>query len=157
MNRFDSLPGNIIFEIFSYLSPFEIFQSFLSLNDRFSRILKYEYIWHIYIDENRALLMFKEFCENILKLIGGRVVSLRLTLTNIIGGWSFISSSLKCQQTIFLRRLHLIDDIEPNEFDKLLCSYLIKQLHTLMVDLDATIYKSSFLYFFERCVYVCLL
>jgi hypothetical protein len=69
----------------------------------------------------------------VLKLIGARVVSLRITLNNIIGGWSLISSSLKYHQTTVLRRLHLID-IKPHEFDRLLRCSLIKQLHTLLVD-----------------------
>jgi hypothetical protein len=78
-------------------------------------------------------MMFNEHCQNVLKLIGNRVISLRLNLINTIGGWSLISSSLHYHQTILLRRLHLID-IKPHEFDKLLCSHFIKQLHTLLVD-----------------------
>jgi hypothetical protein len=129
MNRFESLPVDILFEIFFYLSVSEIYQSFLSLNDRFPRIIKYEYMWHIHIDGNKASLsMFKKFCENVLKLIGCRVVSIRLTLSNIIGGWSLVSSSLVYHRTTLLRRLHLID-IKPHEFDKLLRNSLIKQLH----------------------------
>ncbi|CAF1495481.1 unnamed protein product [Rotaria sp. Silwood1] len=80
-----------------------------------------------------SLLMFNDHCQNVLKLIGNRVVSLRLILTNTIGGWSLISSSLRYHQTTLLQRLHLID-IQPHEFDKLLRNHLIKQLHTLLVD-----------------------
>jgi hypothetical protein len=69
-----------------------------------------------------------------LKLIGNRIVSLRLTLVNVIGGWSLISSSLRYHQTTLLQRLHLID-IKPHEFDKLLRNDFIKQLHTLLVDI----------------------
>ncbi|CAF4498723.1 unnamed protein product, partial [Rotaria sp. Silwood2] len=70
---------------------------------------------------------------NILKLIGNRIVSLRLTLINVIGGWSLISSALQYHRTGLLQRLHLID-IKPPEFDKLLRNHFIKQLHTLLVD-----------------------
>ncbi|CAF1404229.1 unnamed protein product [Rotaria sordida] len=93
-----------------------------------------EYLWHIHIgDSTMSLSMFHNFCKNVLTLIGGRIVSLRLRLTNVIGGWSIISSSFRYHQTTLLQRLHLID-IKPHEFDKLLSSPLIKQLHTLLVD-----------------------
>ncbi|CAF1267735.1 unnamed protein product [Rotaria sordida] len=80
-----------------------------------------------------SLSMFNNFCQNILKLIGRRLISLRITLNNVIGGWSLISSSLQSHQITLLRHLHLVD-IEPYEFDKLLCNRLIKQLYTLIVD-----------------------
>jgi hypothetical protein len=86
MNTFEFLPDNFLFKIFDYLSPLQILQSFLTLNKRFSSIIIYDYMWHIHIGENRtSLLMFNDFCQNVLRLIGSRVVSLRLTLTNIIG------------------------------------------------------------------------
>ena len=72
-------------------------------------------------------------CHNILKLIGGPVVSLCLTLKSVIGEWSLVSSSLRYHQTTLLQRLHLID-IKPYEFDKLLRNQSTKQLHTLLVD-----------------------
>ncbi|CAF2813283.1 unnamed protein product [Rotaria sp. Silwood2] len=81
-----------------------------------------------------SLTMFNNYCQNVLKLIGGRIVSLRLTLINVIGGWSLISSSLQYHKTKLLQRLHLID-IKPHEFDKLLTNDFIKQLHTLLVDI----------------------
>jgi len=134
LSNFEFVPVDVLFEIFAYLSPVEILQSFLSLNKCFSTIIIYEYLWHIHIGDNTmSLTMFNHFCQNVLKLVGARVVSLRITLINIIGGWSLVSSSLKYHQTILLRRLHLID-IKPHEFDKLLHSSLIKQLHTLLVD-----------------------
>ncbi|CAF1641169.1 unnamed protein product [Rotaria magnacalcarata] len=68
-----------------------------------------------------------------LKLIERRLVSLRITLNNAIGGWSLVSSSLQSHQTTLLRHLHLIN-IEPFEFDKLLFNRLVKQLHSLIVD-----------------------
>ncbi|CAF2071159.1 unnamed protein product [Rotaria magnacalcarata] len=40
-----------------------------------------------------SLTMLNGQCQNILKLIGGRVVSLRVTLIDVIGEWSLISSS----------------------------------------------------------------
>ncbi|CAF0769752.1 unnamed protein product [Rotaria sordida] len=80
-----------------------------------------------------SLSMFNHLCQNVLKLVGARVVSLRITFTNIIGSWSLVSSSLRCHQTILLQRLHLIN-IKPYEFDKLLRSSVIRQLHTLLVD-----------------------
>ncbi|CAF3430769.1 unnamed protein product [Rotaria sp. Silwood2] len=80
-----------------------------------------------------SLSMFNNLCQNVLKLIGNRLVSLRVILNNAIDGWSIVSSSLKYHQTTLLQRLHLID-IEPHEFDNLLCNPLIKQVHTLLVD-----------------------
>ncbi|CAF3950676.1 unnamed protein product [Rotaria sp. Silwood1] len=77
--------------------------------------------------------MFNDLCQNVLKLIGNRIVSLRITLTNVIDGWSLVSSSLKHYQTTLLQRLHLID-ITPHEFDNILCNSLIKRLRTLLVD-----------------------
>ncbi|CAF1094114.1 unnamed protein product [Adineta steineri] len=97
-------------------------------------MIMYEYLWHIHIaDSTMSLLMFTDYCQNILKVIGSRLVSLRVTLTNVIGGWSMISSSLRCHLSLSLQRLHLID-IKPYEFDRLLRSHLIKQIHTLIVD-----------------------
>jgi hypothetical protein len=134
-SKFECLPVDILFEIFAYLSPADILQSFLSLNKRFSTIIINEYVWHIHIGSNRmSLSMFNQLCQNVLKLVGARIVSLRITLNNIIGGWSLVSSSLRCYQTILLQRLHLID-IKPHEFDKLLRSSVIRQLHTLLVDI----------------------
>ncbi|CAF4267089.1 unnamed protein product, partial [Rotaria sordida] len=113
VSSFEILFDDILYEIFRYLSPVDILQSFFSLNKRLSRVIINEHLWHIHI--------------------GGRLVSLRLTLINVIGGWSFISSSFRYHQTTLLQRLHLID-IKPHEFDKLLRNHLIKQLHTLLVD-----------------------
>ncbi|CAF1385267.1 unnamed protein product [Adineta ricciae] len=70
-----------------------------------------------------------------LKLIGSRIVSLRITLTNTISGWSFVSSSFRYLQMALLQRLHLID-IEPDEFDELLLDNFVKQLHTLLIDVS---------------------
>jgi hypothetical protein len=93
-----------------------------------------EYLWHIHIgDSTMSLMIFNDLCQNVLKLIRARIVSLRLTLTNTVGGWSLISSSLKYHQTMVLRRLHLIN-IEQHEFKKLLRNQLIKQLDTLLVN-----------------------
>ncbi|CAF3005575.1 unnamed protein product [Rotaria sp. Silwood2] len=118
LSKFKFLPVIVLFEIFAYLSPAEILQSFISLNKRFSAIIINEYLWHIHIGGNTiSLSMFNHRCQN----------------DNIIGGWSLVSSSLKYHQTILLQRLHLID-IKPYEFDKFLRSSLVKQLHTLLVD-----------------------
>ncbi|CAF2057908.1 unnamed protein product [Rotaria magnacalcarata] len=80
-----------------------------------------------------SLSMFNNLCQNVLKFIGRRVVSFRITLSHVVGGWSLISSSLQFQQKILLQRLHLID-IKPHELDKLLSNHLIKQIHTLLID-----------------------
>ncbi|CAM4814850.1 unnamed protein product [Rotaria magnacalcarata] len=134
VSTFELLPVDIIFEVFDYLPPVDILQSFLSLNKRFSRIIMNEYLWHIHIgNSTMSLSMFNDLCQNALKVVGSRLVSLRVTLTNAIGGWSLVSSSLKYHQTTLLQRLHLID-IEPHEFNNLLRSPVIKQLHTLLVD-----------------------
>ncbi len=134
VSSFEILPDDILYEIFRYLSPIDVLQSFLSLSKRFSRVIRNEYLWHIHIgDSTMSLMMFNDHCHNVLKLIGNRIVSLRVTLTNVIGGWSLISSSLQYHQTTLLQRLHLIN-IKPHEFDKLLRNHLIKQLHTLLVD-----------------------
>ncbi|CAF3971517.1 unnamed protein product [Rotaria sordida] len=133
VNSFEILPDDILYEIFSYLSPVYILQSFL-LTKRLSRVIINQYLWHIHIgDSTISLLIFSNYCNNLFKLIGGRILSLRLRLTNLIGGWSLISSYLRYHQTTLLQRLHLID-INPHEFDKLLRNQLIKQLHTLLVD-----------------------
>ncbi|CAM4837847.1 unnamed protein product [Rotaria magnacalcarata] len=70
-------------------------------------------------DNIMSLSMFSDLCQNVLKLIGSRVISLRIVLNNTVGGWSLISSALKFHQTTLLQRLHLID-IKPHAFDKLL-------------------------------------
>ena len=129
------LPVDIFFEIFGFLSPVDILQSFLPLNKYFGRIIIHEYLWHIQIgDSPISLSMFSDFCQNVLRLIGARVVSLRVVFTDVIGGWSLVSSSLRYHQLTLLQCLHLID-IEPHEFDKVLRSRLVKQLRTLIVDL----------------------
>jgi hypothetical protein len=69
-----------------------------------------EYLWHIHIgDSTMSLMIFNDLCQNVLKLIRARIVSLRLTLINTVGGWSLILSSLKYHQTMVLQRLHLIN------------------------------------------------
>ena len=73
-----------------------------------------------------SLAMLNDFDQHVLKTIGRRVVSLRLTLTNAIGGWALVSPSLRY-------RLHLIN-IQPHELDRLLRSQLVQRLHTLLVD-----------------------
>ncbi len=134
ISSFEVLPAEILYEIFGYLSPVDILQSFFSLNKRLSRMISNEYLWNIHIgDTTMSLFMFNDQCQNILKLIGSRVVSLRLTLTNIIGGWSLVSSYLQYHQLKLLQRLHLIG-IQAHEFDKLLRNHVIKQVHTLLVD-----------------------
>jgi len=138
VSSFEILPDDILYEIFAYLSPVDIFQSLFSLTKRLSRIISSEYLWHIHIgDTTMSLLMFNDQCENILKLIRGRVVSLRLTLIDVIGGWSLVSSYLQYHQITLLQRLHLIG-IEPHEFDKLLRNHVIKHLHTLLVDVPTS-------------------
>ncbi|CAF2939358.1 unnamed protein product, partial [Rotaria sp. Silwood2] len=87
VNTFELLLVDVIFEIFSYLFAVETLQSFLSLNNYLSRIIMYEYLWHIHIGDNRmSLSMFNNLCQNVLKRLGHRVISLRITLTNVIGG-----------------------------------------------------------------------
>ncbi|CAF2443312.1 unnamed protein product [Rotaria sp. Silwood2] len=134
VSSFEILPDDVLYETFGYLSTIDILQSLFLLTKRLSRIISNEYLWHIHIgDTTMPLMMFNDQCQNILKLIGGRVVSLRVTLIDVIGGWSLISSSLQNHPTTLLQRLHLID-IKPHEFNKVLRNHLIKQLHTLLVD-----------------------
>ncbi|CAF1559687.1 unnamed protein product [Rotaria magnacalcarata] len=84
----DILPNDILYEIFGYLSPIDVIESFFSLSKRLSRIIVNEYFWHIRIgDSTMSLSMFNHHCKNVLQLIGGRVVSLRLILINVINGW----------------------------------------------------------------------
>ncbi|CAF1136271.1 unnamed protein product [Adineta steineri] len=131
---FECLPVDVLFEIFAYLSPVNIVKSFLPLNKHFSRTIICEYLWHIDIGDNlTSLSIFNEFCQNALKLIGARVVSLRLRLNNVINGWSLVSSSLRFHKSRLLRHLHLIG-ITADEFNKLLRNHLIKELYTLTVD-----------------------
>lgn len=97
VSTFQSLHADVLFEIFGYLSPVNILQSFLSINKRLSRIITHEYLWYIGIgDSTMSLSMFNDICQNVLKVIGDRLVSLRVILSNTIGGWSLISSSLGC-------------------------------------------------------------
>ncbi|CAF2135136.1 unnamed protein product [Rotaria magnacalcarata] len=135
VSSFAILPDDILYEIFLYLFPADVLQSFIILlSKRVSRVIRNEYLWRIHIgDSTRSLMMFNDQCHNVLKLIESRLVPLRVTLTNVIGGWSLISSSLRYHQTRLLQCLHLID-IKPHEFDKLLRDHFIKQLHTLLVD-----------------------
>ena len=134
ISTLELLPVDILFEIFGYLSAPDVLQSFLPLNKRLSRMIICDYLWHIHIDGSTlSLSIFINLCQNVLKLIGGRLVSLRLTLSDAIGGWSLVSSFLQYHQTTLLQRLHLID-IEPHELDKVLRNRLTKQVHTLLVD-----------------------
>ncbi|CAF2993278.1 unnamed protein product [Rotaria sp. Silwood2] len=111
----------------------------------------YEYLWHIHIGSpTMSLFTFNDLCQNVLKLVGTRLVSLRVTLTNAIGGWSLVSSSLKYHQTTLLQRLHLIN-ITPHEFDNLLRNPFIKGLHTLLVDATSS---NPFHYFDGEGVYL---
>jgi hypothetical protein len=100
VSTLESLPVDVLFEIFGYLSPVNILQTFLSINKRLSRNILHEYLWYIHIgNSTMSLSIFNDRCQNILKLIGGRVLSLRITLSNTIGGCSLVSSSLRCHQT----------------------------------------------------------
>jgi len=136
VSSFEILPDDILYEIFRYLSPIAILQSFFSLNKHFSRVITNECLWNIHIDgSTMSLLMFNDYCHNVLKLIGSRIVSLRVTLTNTISGWSLVLSSFRYHQMTLLQRLHLID-IEPHVFDKFLRNDLVKQLHTLLIDVS---------------------
>jgi len=151
VSTFESLSADILFEIFGYLSPVDVLQAFLSFNKHLSRIIIHEYLWHIHIgNSTMPLSMFNNLCQNVLKLIGGRLVSLRLTLSDALGGWSLVSLSLQYHQTTLLQRLHLIG-IEPHEFDKLLHNHLLRQLHTLLVDVEKS---SSFHYQIVEGVYL---
>jgi len=135
ITTFESLPTDVLLEIFVYLSPIKILQSFSRFNKRFLTIIVFEYLWHIDInDDKMSWLIFNDFCQNVLKTIGARIISLRITFKNAIGGWSLISSAMRQHQTTLLRRLHVID-ITDYEFKKLLRNPLIKQLHTFMIDL----------------------
>ncbi|CAF2134796.1 unnamed protein product [Rotaria magnacalcarata] len=94
VSSFEILPDDVLYEIFGYLSPIDILQSLFLLTKCLSRIISNEYLWHIHIgDTTMSLTMLNGQCQNILKLIGGRVVSLRVTLIDVIGEWSLISSS----------------------------------------------------------------
>ncbi|CAF4039358.1 unnamed protein product [Adineta steineri] len=131
---FECLPVDVLFEIFAYLSPVNIVKSFLPLNKHFSRTILCEYLWHIDIGDNlTSLSIFNQLCQDVLKLIGARIVSLRLRLNNVINGWSLVSSSLRFHKSRLLRHLHLIN-ITADEFNKLLHSHLIKELYTLTLD-----------------------
>jgi hypothetical protein len=67
-------------------------------------------MWHIHIsDERMSLLILNHFCQHVLRFIRKRVMSLRLTLTNIIGGWSLISSSLKYHISLVFNHMNLIN------------------------------------------------
>ena len=136
ISTLEILPVEVIFLIFDYSSPIDVLRSFLSLNERLTRMILNEYLWNIDIgDSGMSLSMLNDLCENVLKIVGSRVVSLRLTLTNVIGGWSLISSSLNHHRITLLQHLHLID-IEEDEFNKLIYNGLMKQIHTLLVDID---------------------
>jgi hypothetical protein len=151
LSTFESLPIDVVFEIFGYLSSVDIFQSFLLLNKRFSRMITYEYLWHIDIGHPTIpLSMFNDLCKNVLKLVSGRLVSLRVTLTNMLGGWSIVSSSLRSDPLIMLQRLHLVD-IEPHELDKLLRNHLMKQVYSLSIDVQGS---NSFNYLPVQGVYL---
>ncbi|CAF2581876.1 unnamed protein product [Rotaria sp. Silwood2] len=77
----------------------------------------YEYLWHIHIgNSTMSLSMFNNHCQNVLKLVGTRLVSLRVTLTNAMDGWSLVSSSLKYHQITLLQRLHLINTTPHDPF-----------------------------------------
>ena len=55
-----------------------------------------------------SLPTFNDFCRNVLQVIGGGLISLRLRLSNSIDGWSLVSSSLQHYQFTLLQRLILI-------------------------------------------------
>lgn len=151
INALEILLVAVFLMVFDYLSPANVVQSFFSLNKRLSRMITHEYLWHIHIgDSTMSLSMFNDLCQNMLKVIENRVVSLRLTLTNIIGGWSIVSSCLKYHRITLLQHLHLVD-IEPHEFNKLLRNCLIKQIHTLLVDITKS---NSFSYLEVEGVYL---
>jgi len=134
ISTFESLSVELFFEIFAYLSFLDILQSFSSLNTYFKTIVNSGYLWHIHIgDGHMSFSMFSDHCQRILEVIGARVVSLRITLSHTIGGWSLVASVMQRHRTTMLQRLHLID-IKQHEFKKLLRSSLLRHLHTLLID-----------------------
>jgi hypothetical protein len=64
VSSFDILPEDILYEIFRYLSPIDVLQSFLLLSKRFSRVIRNEYLWHIHTgDSTMSLMMFNDHCR----------------------------------------------------------------------------------------------
>lgn len=128
MNEADGrIPSCVSIYMVMSINQGEIRERLESLRSKsFTQMILHDILWHINVgDSTRSLSMFNDFCENVLKLIGSRLVSLRLTLSNVTGGWSLVSSALHYHRTTLLQRLHLID-IEEYEFNKL--------LHTLLID-----------------------
>jgi len=59
ISSFEVLPNDILYEIFHYLSPIDVLQSFLLLNKRFSNLITNEHLWHIQIgDSTTSLKLF---------------------------------------------------------------------------------------------------
>jgi hypothetical protein len=102
MSKFESLSVDVLFEIFSYLSPIKLLQAFLSSNKRFSTIVMHQYLWHIDMSGNRmSLSMFSDLCQNVL-----------------------ITSAIRYHQMVVLQCLHRIDT-KSHDLKKLLRSCLI--------------------------------
>jgi hypothetical protein len=57
ISSFEILPNDILYEIFYYLSPIDLLRSFLSLNKRFSNLLRNEHLWYIHIGDSTMSLM----------------------------------------------------------------------------------------------------
>ena len=61
VSSFETLPNDVLYEIFGFLSTVDILQSLFLLSKRLSRIILNKYLWHFHIgDKAMSLMMFTD-------------------------------------------------------------------------------------------------
>ena len=74
MFHFEDLPNELVLIIFSYLTKFELLESFLKLNQRFN-ILLLKYIHHINLSSILTKIQLDKYLNNYLPLINNHIYS----------------------------------------------------------------------------------
>jgi hypothetical protein len=105
MFYFDELPNELILMIFSYLTKFELLESFLKLNTRFNCLLS-KYIHHINLSSIFTKNEINKFSKDYFSYIKNEIYS--LTIDNYQIGKDFLQTT-KSIQLENLFRIKLID------------------------------------------------
>jgi len=106
MFHLEDLPNELILIIFSYLTKFELLESFLKLNIRFNILLS-NYIHHLYFSSILTKNQLDKYSQNYFPFINNYIYS--LTFDNYQIGNDFLEKT-KFIQLENLSRIKLIDN-----------------------------------------------
>ncbi|CAF1311108.1 unnamed protein product [Didymodactylos carnosus] len=122
MSNFEILPNELLFDIFKYLTSFELYHTFYNLNYRFNSLFKYIDQHFDLTTEYLSYLKFKYYCQNIIPLSINQICSLKLSNENTIDAIKLFYSIFNFEKLLKLKTLILI---KPNSID---LKYIIPKL-----------------------------